>query len=80
MQSIYKSRHSDNNDDECVVDRSRGTKEDAESIHEDLESLEDGQLFDNQPVKHTFLKILLLNTLIVAFHKSSKELFLGAFR
>jgi len=28
---------------------SRGAKQEAESIHEDLESTEDGQLFDNQP-------------------------------
>jgi len=28
---------------------SRGAKEEAESIHEDLESSQDGQLFDNQP-------------------------------
>ena len=38
-----------------VDDRSRGAKEEAERIHEDLESIEDGQLFDNQPVKFIFI-------------------------
>ena len=50
----YKSCHATNNDDEYVVDRSRGAKQEAKSIHEDLESSEDGQLFHNQPVKFTF--------------------------
>ena len=36
-------------------DRSRGAKQETEKIHEDLESMEDGQLFDNQPVKFTFI-------------------------
>ena len=50
-----------NNDDEYLVDRSRGAKQEAESIHEDLESTEDGQLFGNQPVKSRFFYIWLLN-------------------
>ena len=49
----YKSCHATNND-EYVVDRSRGAKQEAESRHEDLESSEDGQLFHDQPVKFTF--------------------------
>ena len=49
---------------ENVLDRSRGAKEEAESIPEDLESMEDGQLFDNQPVKLILLFVPLLNAMV----------------